>query len=78
MHVLLILSQQTIAAGLARRRGPVPQYPSPHELDLYLARGRCRIERARARLGYAPQADLASGMALTADYIRAKYGREVR
>lgn len=59
--------------ALRRRRGPLVYYPGEYELRLYLARGRCTIDKARAELGYAPKFDFAAGMECTADYVRRTY-----
>jgi len=48
-------------------------YPGPGDARLYAARGRCLIDKARSELGYNPTLDLAKGMALTEEYVRAKY-----
>jgi nucleoside-diphosphate-sugar epimerase len=48
-------------------------YPGPGEAELHAARGRCLIGKARSELGYNPEFDLAKGMAMTEEYIRAKY-----
>jgi nucleoside-diphosphate-sugar epimerase len=59
-----------------RRRNPTAVYsPEPHELELYLSRGRCRIDAARARLGYEPRFDHAEGSRVTAGYLVQKYVR---
>jgi len=48
-------------------------YPGPGDAELYAARGRCLIGKARSELGYDPALDLAKGMALTEEYVKAKY-----
>lgn len=45
--------------------------PDHHLLGEYSGRGICRIDHARARLGYAPDYDLAAGLAATAAHLRA-------
>jgi len=59
--------------ALRRRRGPLVYYPGEYELRLYLAQGNCRIDKARAELGYAPEFDFAAGMDRTAEYVRQAY-----
>lgn len=46
-------------------------YPNHHLLEEYSGKGICRIGQARARLGYAPEFDLARGLAATAEHLRA-------
>lgn len=41
-------------------------YPDQHLLGVYSATGRCSIQRARERLGFEPEFDLAKGLAATA------------
>ncbi|WP_461307633.1 hypothetical protein, partial [Albidovulum sp.] len=62
--------------GAMRRRigGGGPLLPDHHLLEEMTGRGICRIDHARARLGYAPQFDLARGLAATADHLRALRG----
>lgn len=49
-----------------RLAGGGDMYPDQHLLGVYTAGGRCSIERARERLGYAPEFDLEKGLAATA------------
>ncbi len=58
---------------LARRR---EIWPDRYMLELLATTGTCRIDHARARLGYAPEYDLAKGLAATAPYLKARYGRK--
>ena len=44
--------------------------PGHHLLEEFTGRGTCRIDHARARLGYAPAYDLERGLAATADHLR--------
>src|SRR5690606_27404236 len=44
--------------------------PDHHLLEEFTGRGTCRIDHARTRLGYAPQYDLAAGLAATADHLK--------
>lgn len=50
-------------------------FPDRYMLDLYSARGRCRIDHARARLGYAPSYTLEAGLDATRPYLEARFGR---
>ncbi|MCA0272912.1 MAG: NAD(P)H-binding protein [Proteobacteria bacterium] len=45
--------------------------PNHHLFEEYMGRGLCRIDHARARLGYAPEFDLARGLAATAAHLQA-------
>ncbi|MCA8879688.1 MAG: NAD-dependent epimerase/dehydratase family protein [Rhodobacteraceae bacterium] len=61
----------------AVKRRMAPQgdhYPDRFLLDLFAARGVCRIDRAREMLGYAPAFGLAEGLAATAPYLAQRYG----
>lgn len=58
-----------LVLGLRRRSGPVAHYPSADDMRLYLARGVCRIDRARTQLGYQPRFDLQAGLARTGAYL---------
>jgi nucleoside-diphosphate-sugar epimerase len=44
-------------------------YPDRHLLELFSATGRCDISRARERLGFNPEFDLARGLAATASEL---------
>ena len=44
--------------------------PDHHLLEEFTGRGTCRIDHARARLGYAPGYDLAAGLAATEAHLR--------
>ncbi len=46
-------------------------HPNHHLFEEYMGRGLCRIDHARARLGYAPEFDLARGLEATAQHLRA-------
>jgi nucleoside-diphosphate-sugar epimerase len=60
---------------LKRRMAPRgDHYPDRFLLDLFAARGVCRIDRARESLGYAPAFGLAEGLAATAPYLAQRYG----
>lgn len=62
---------------MVKRRLPQQDevYPDRYMLDLFSTTGQCRIDHARARLGYAPEYDLEAGLAATRDYLRARYGK---
>lgn len=45
--------------------------PNHHLFEEYMGRGLCRIDHARARLGYAPGFDLERGLAATEAHLRA-------
>jgi nucleoside-diphosphate-sugar epimerase len=44
--------------------------PDAHLYELFTTSGNCPSDHARQRLGYAPEYDLAKGLAATADHIR--------
>ncbi|MEV8466962.1 NAD-dependent epimerase/dehydratase family protein [Fluviibacterium sp. DFM31] len=44
--------------------------PDHHLLEVFSGTGRCAIDRAQARLDYAPQYGLAEGLAATAPYLK--------
>jgi nucleoside-diphosphate-sugar epimerase len=46
-------------------------HPNHHLYEEYMGQGRCHIDHARARLGYAPQFDLARGLEATAAHLKA-------
>lgn len=50
-------------------------HPDRYMLELFATKGRCRIDRARDRLGYAPTHDLKAGLADTRAYLQARYGK---
>ena len=50
-------------------------YPDWHLLELFAGKGTCRIDHARARLGYTPAFGLAEGLAATAPYLAARFGK---
>ncbi len=52
------------------RRHGAEMWPDAHVYDLMVARGACPPDRARARLGYVPEFDLARGLAATAVALR--------
>ncbi|HQU69569.1 MAG TPA: NAD(P)H-binding protein [Albidovulum sp.] len=62
--------------GLARSRlaSNGPLRPDHHLFAEYTGRGLCRIDHARARLGYAPEFDLARGLEATAAHLKAMKG----
>lgn len=62
-----------VLVGLARARlAPAgPLRPDHHLFGEYTGRGLCRIDHARARLGYAPDYDLARGLEATAQHLKA-------
>ncbi len=61
---------------LARHADPREIWPDRYMLELFATTGTCRIDHARARLGYAPEYDLTKGLAATAPYLQARYGRK--
>jgi nucleoside-diphosphate-sugar epimerase len=65
---------RSLLLGLARRGGPATYLPTDEECALYASTGHCHIEKAAARLGYAPAFDFARGIARTADYVRGEQG----
>lgn len=75
-----LLGHERFEALVARARGAKPggdtgpAYPDHHLLAEMTGGGRVSIGRARARLGYEPMHDLASGLAATAPYLRATFG----
>lgn len=56
-----------------RRPGSGPLYPDRTLLTLYTSAGTCSIGHARARLGYAPNFDLARGLQETCPYLTGKF-----
>ncbi len=50
-------------------------YPDRYMLELFSTRGHCRIDHARARLGYAPVHDLDAGLAATRAYLESRFGK---
>ena len=72
------LKTRLLGPGQKNRRGGINQ-PAPVQkpihvpnetlLALYRAQTHVRIDKAREQLGYAPQFNLAQGMALTGEYI---------
>jgi nucleoside-diphosphate-sugar epimerase len=67
---------KAVLLRLTQRNNEPIFYPGPGDAGLYAARGRCLITKARSELGYEPAIDLAKGMALTEEYVRAKYLRQ--
>lgn len=61
---------RSVLLGLSRRGGAPTYLPTDEECALYASTGRCHIDNAVARLGYAPAFDFARGMARTAEYVR--------
>lgn len=55
--------------ALKRRRGQIVYSPSPSDIHLYKAQGRCFIDKAKRNLGYEPKVDFEKGIHLTASYI---------
>ncbi len=66
---------EAMVRGLKRRlsKGGMLQ-PNHHLLEEYSGTGLCRIDHARARLGYAPEFDLDRGLAGCADALRRMTG----
>lgn len=62
---------ESLVGALRRRMKPRARLePDHHLLEEFTGTGICRIDHARARLGYAPAYDLAAGLAATADHLR--------
>jgi nucleoside-diphosphate-sugar epimerase len=61
--------------GLKQKRGPMVYSPTPDELVLYRAQGRCRIEKAVTELGYSPTVTHDLGVERTTAYIEALESR---
>ena len=59
-----------VGAVRRRMRAGARMEPDHHLLEEFTGRGICRIDHARARLGYAPEYDLAAGLAATEAYLR--------
>lgn len=51
-----------------------PMRPDHHLFGVYTATGTCRIDTARARLGYEPRYDLTAGLAAIAPYLEQRFG----
>jgi len=64
-----------VVRRLQARGGPLVYYPDDESFALYTAQGRCTVDKARAKLGYAPTADPAAALAQTADYVRRRFGQ---
>lgn len=60
-----------VALAKARLSQTGPLRPDHHLFEEYTGRGHCRIDQARARLGYAPTHDLAAGLEATARHLEA-------
>ncbi|SPH18032.1 UDP-glucose 4-epimerase [Defluviimonas aquaemixtae] len=62
---------EAMVRGLKRRvsKGGM-LHPNHHLLEEFSGAGTCRIDHARQRLGYAPDFDLTSGLAASADHLR--------
>lgn len=63
---------RTVKRRMARQHDT---YPDRYMLDLFATKGTCRIDHARARLGYAPEYDLPKGLAATESYLKTRYGK---
>lgn len=63
-----------VGAARRRLRRNARLEPDHHLLEEFTGRGTCRIDHARARLGYAPRYDLAAGLAATAEHLRRMAG----
>ncbi|WP_413873769.1 NAD-dependent epimerase/dehydratase family protein [Albidovulum sp.] len=59
-----------VGAAKRRLKAGARLEPDHHLLEEFTGRGTCRIDHARARLGYAPDYDLAAGLAATEAYLR--------
>ena len=68
---------EALVAMARARLGPKggEHLPDRFLYDLYTAAGTCRIDRARARLGYAPAFGLEAGLAATAPYLLRRFGK---
>lgn len=62
---------ESLVRGVKRRlkRGGEMR-PDAHLFELFTTSGNCPSDRARARVGYVPEYDLAKGLAASADYLR--------
>ncbi len=74
---------KSLFKGLKKLSGPIVYYPDSGELELYRARGVCRIDKAKKLLGYEPRMDFRAGFELTAKYLDNKLpgasaGREIK
>lgn len=66
---------ETMVHGLKRRLpGRAEVLPDHAMLELFAAHGVCRIDKARARLGYRPEYDLAAGLDATRSYLESRHG----
>ena len=68
---------EALVARAQARLGPKggDHFPDWFLLDLYSAAGTCRIDHARARLGYAPAFGLQAGLDATAPYLIRRFGK---
>ena len=48
--------------------------PNHHLFEEYMGRGVCRTDRARQRIGYAPEYDLARGLSATTEHLKTLLG----
>ncbi|MCB2126477.1 MAG: NAD-dependent epimerase/dehydratase family protein [Rhodobacteraceae bacterium] len=66
---------EALMGAIRRRSGKTGRLePDHHLLEEFTGRGTCRIDHARRRLGYAPEFDLAAGLAATADDLKRMAG----
>jgi len=66
--------EQLVHAVKRRRPQQGEIFPDRYMLDLYSAKGRCRIDHARSRLGYTPSYNLEAGLNATRTYLEARFG----
>jgi len=68
---------EALVAMAKARLGPKggEHLPDRFLYDLYTAAGTCRIDHARARLGYAPAFGLEAGLAATAPELIRRFGK---
>ncbi len=68
---------EALVAKAQARLGPKggDHFPDWFLLDLYSAAGTCRIDHARARLGYAPAFGLQAGLDATAAHLIRRFGK---
>ncbi len=63
---------KSLVRSLKKSSGPIVYYPDAGELELYCARGICRIDKAKRLLGYEPRMDFKAGFELTSHYLDGK------
>ncbi len=66
--------EQLVRAVKRRRHQQGEIFPDRYMLGLYSAKGCCRIDHARSRLGYAPSYDLEAGLNATREHLETRFG----